>query len=110
MKEGSRAQSAAFADESSKVLQEAVDLVNATHPGARAIFVDVRSQWLDVNAYGAPSSYFWHFTGPRRPPDHTTDARNEICKTHNRLLRLFQFMHEREDETRWPLLVGPTAH
>lgn len=81
----SAAQSAAFADESSRVLQEAVNQVNAAHGGTRAVFVDVRTTWDATHAYGAPGSYLWPFTAPGDPPDHTAAARRAMCATHGQV-------------------------
>ena len=78
-------QSALFAEESSKVLHGAVDGVNAGRPTKRVTFADVRGRWTAQNAYGAPESYFWHFTAPHDPPDHTAAARNAVCRTHTQV-------------------------
>lgn len=80
-----RQQTEAFAEESSKELQLAVDEANAMHRG-RLVFADVRTVWTEANAYGAPESHFWLFNAPATPPDHTHGPRYEICKTHGKFI------------------------
>lgn len=82
VKAASARQSALFAEESCKVLRDAVDHANGNHASRRVGFIDVRSRWTARNAYGAPESFFWHFTAPGEPPDNTAHARNAVCKTH----------------------------
>jgi hypothetical protein len=80
IRDNSSVQSGAFAEVSSNVLRKAVEET------PRTAFADVRTQWGDLNGYGAPNSYFWHFTAPQDPPDHTHVERGRICNTHGHIV------------------------
>ena len=85
LREGARQESQVFAEESNAALRRIVLDVNVRRQSTRLHFADVQQFWGDLNGYAAPESYLWRFTAPANPPDHTSNERWEICKTHNRV-------------------------